>query len=262
MGLGGAGQPSIGVGGRRPGALHEHLEADFVQQGAVDVVDPHQVLDASERAVFRPVRHDVLGYFLRDASDAHELRRGGGVNVHPSAGLVIQIFAQRGRGMLGRTGPARDAYFQFDYFQFGGPDPAHQSQVLHLFKPPDTVPVLDDILRNSAVDSRQSHEFLLGGRVDVQPLLVHQNVAEVTRCAEFALAAAEVVGVLGDGAVAAQTPTHSSSVSPGLGSVQRTGADSGPRQREQAERATTMETREVTGTQVYRPAHTGTTSLI
>ena len=154
VGLGGASQPPVGVGRRRPGSLHEHQEADFVQQGAVDVIDPHQVLDAFERALIRPVRHDVLGYFLRNASDAHELRRGCSVNVHPGAGQVIQIFSKGGRGVLGRTGPAGDAYFQFDHLQFCGTDPAHQSKVLYLLKPPDTVPILHDILRNSAVDSR------------------------------------------------------------------------------------------------------------
>lgn len=216
MGLGGAGQPRVGVRGRRPGALHEHLEADFVQQGAVDVVDPHQVLDASERAVLRPVGHDVLGDLLRDASDAHELRRGGGVDVHPGAGLVVRIFAQRRRRMLRRTGPAGHADLQLDRLQLGGPDPAHQSQVLHLPEPVDTAPVLHNVLRNGAVDSRQSHELLLRGGVDVQALLVHQDVAEVAGGAEFALAAAEVRGVPGDGAVAAQTATHrSGSGSPG-----------------------------------------------
>lgn len=89
MGFGDARQPSVGVGGRRPGALHEHLEADLVQQRAVDVADSHQVLDAFERAVLLPVHYDVLGHLLRDASDAHQLRGGGGVDVHPGARLVI-----------------------------------------------------------------------------------------------------------------------------------------------------------------------------
>lgn len=110
--------------------------------------------------------------------------------------------------MLGRTGPARNADFQFDHLQLGGPDPAYQRQVLHLFKATDTVPVLHDIPRNCAINSRQSHELLLGGDVNVQPLLIHQNVAEIAGGAEFALAAAEISGVLGDGAVATQTPTH------------------------------------------------------
>lgn len=127
--------------------------------------------------------------------------------------------------MLGRARPAGDAYFQFDHFQFGGPDPAHQSQVLHLFKAPNAVPVLHDVLRDNAVDSRESHELLLGGRVDVEPLLVHHDVAEVTRRAEFAIPAAEVRGVLGNGAVTAQAAAHDgSSGRPGGRSSARRGA--------------------------------------
>lgn len=92
--LGGAGEPCVRVGGGCPGALHENLEPDFVEQRAVDVLHLYQVLDAFKWAVLRAIRNHVLCNRFRDTANTHELRRGGGVDVHSGVELRVQVFAQ------------------------------------------------------------------------------------------------------------------------------------------------------------------------
>lgn len=163
------------------------------------------------------VVHDAVGDLLGDAADAHELRRRGGVDVDLGGGQVVlggRVLPQGAGRMLRRAALTAHADLELHLLQLGRPHPAHQRQVLHLLEATDVLAVLHDVLGHHSGDPGQSHQLLLGGRVDVEPLLVDQDVAEVARRAELA-AVAQVGRVPGDGAVAAQVAPHFTAAAPG-----------------------------------------------
>ena len=218
MRLGGEGQAPVGVGGRGPGPLGKHLVPYPVQEGGIDPAHPHQVLDAPEGPVLAAVVHDADGHLLREAAHAHELSRGGRVDVdargegHGGDQVVRLLLRQQvppqGAGrVLRRAALAAHADLKLDLLQLGGTHAADQGQVLHLLEATDVLAVLHDAACHRTCHPRQGHQLLLRGRVDVEPLLIHQDVAEVAGRAELA-AVGQVRGVPGDGAVAAQGAPH------------------------------------------------------
>lgn len=93
--------------------------------------------------------------------------------------------------MLCRIAFAAHTDLKLHLLEFGGSHPTDQGQVLHFLEATDILPILHNVLSHHSGDPGESHELFFRGRVDVQPLLVHQDVAEVTSRAKLA-AVAEV----------------------------------------------------------------------